>query len=338
MILRADGAGPESRGGPATPEIESSGEITVVFVAGAARSGSTLLSRLIGGALNTEPVGELLFLPRQMVMGAVCSCGESLHSCSFWENVGDTGFGGWDQVDLARWEELRTKICRQRFLPWVVLGRRHQGRWDALDAYRDVLASLYRGIARATGSRVIVDSSKEPIYSAVVDSLPGVNVKQVHLIRDSRGVANSLQKKVRRPEFRDRVDYMASHGITRTSLFWALQNLKARAWARSVDSILVRYEDVVRSPEEQLCRIVHLVHSGDRLSEHVDRDRILRSLVELPAIHSVSGNPMRFQSGALDLALDDGWKQDLGSVQKAWITALTWPLLRWHGYALGGWR
>jgi hypothetical protein len=46
----------------------------------------------------------------------------------------------------------------------------------------------------------------------------------------------------------------------------------------------------------------------------------------------VSGNPMRFKTGRLDLRLDDAWRREMPHRQAALVTGLTWPLQRWYGY------
>src|SRR5690349_2184383 len=73
----------------------SSGErIPVLFIAGAARSGSTLLDRVIGMHEGFCSSGELTFIwQRSYRENQLCGCGVPFHECEFWREVSDTAFG-----------------------------------------------------------------------------------------------------------------------------------------------------------------------------------------------------------------------------------------------------
>ena len=70
------------------------------------------------------------------------------------------------------------------------------------------LERLYRAIAVVGDTRVIVDSSKAPSTAFVLRAMPVLDLRLVHLIRDSRGVAYSWNKKVVRPDTPGRTVYM----------------------------------------------------------------------------------------------------------------------------------
>jgi hypothetical protein len=53
--------------------------------------------------------------------------------------------------------------------------------------------------------------------------------------------------------------------------------------------------------------------------------------VDLATNHTVSGNPMRFKVGRLDLRMDDAWRRELPRSQAAFVHAVTWPLQRRYG-------
>ncbi len=48
--------------------------------------------------------------------------------------------------------------------------------------------------------------------------------------------------------------------------------------------------------------------------------------------HQVSGNPVRFRSGAVPIALDDAWTTQMGGFNRRLAGAITTPLRRRYGY------
>ena len=69
-----------------------------------------------------------------------------------------------------------------------------------IEAYRRILTKLYCAIQSVSGSQVIVDSSKGPRYAMLLNEIPEIDLRVVHLVRDSRGVVYSWQKKHVKPE------------------------------------------------------------------------------------------------------------------------------------------
>jgi hypothetical protein len=61
-------------------------------------------------------------------------------------------------------------------------------------------------------------------------------------------------------------------------------------------------------------------------------DRVL----DLRAIHSVSGNPDRLATGPVELRPDAEWETAMRPADRRLMTALSWPLLLRYGYLRGG--
>ena len=62
------------------------------------------------------------------------------------------------------------------------------------------------------------------------------------------------------------------------------------------------------------------------------------TVAELGPIHSVAGNPMRFQSGAVRLRVDSAWRSAMPAGRRRLVTLLTWPGRARHGYLDRRWR
>src|SRR6476659_9772003 len=75
----------------------------VLFIAGPARSGSTLLAMLLGATDGMVDTGELNYAWRTVFLrNEYCGCGRRFRDCRFWSAVVDRGFGGADGIDARR--------------------------------------------------------------------------------------------------------------------------------------------------------------------------------------------------------------------------------------------
>ena len=155
----------------------------------------------------------------------------------------------------------------------------------------------------------------------------------VHLVRDSRGVAFSLLREVRRPEVVDRAEYMHRASVWRSSLEWLAFNTAFHLLrVVGTPTQMVRYEDLVRHPRETIGRI--LTFEG-ALPQPTDLGFVDGQRVSLGVDHTVAGNPMRFRHGTFDLKMDEAWTGSMRSGQRILATAMTWPLLAAYGYRVG---
>lgn len=324
----------------------------VLYLGGLGRSGTTLLDRLLGELPGAVSLGEVTHLwERGVVGGERCGCGKSFGDCAFWREVGRLAFGGWEQVDIERLRALRAAVDRTRHIP--ALARRRRRLPDAMrervDAYVSHYVRLYRAVAEVSGARVLIDSSKQASLASCLrwattgsEAAERIDLRVLHVVRDSRGVAYSWTKKVRRPEaVTGGEEFMAQWSPAKAAAYWNAENgafaLLAR---RGVPTMLVRYEEFLRAPIASLRRIAEFAGlPGDDaamafLTEADDGGVTAR----LSANHTASGNPMRFQTGPVLLRRDEEWRTRLRHIDRRRVTALTYPLLRRYGYlaAKGG--
>ena len=114
-------------------------------------------------------------------------------SCKFWAVVGECAYGGWEAIDVDAMISAYEKCARHRSVPrHIVLRSRFEG--SDVNAYRQTIGRLYDAIRPVSGSRIIVDSTKRASYAYVLRDVPGIDLRVVHLVRDSRGVAYSNAK------------------------------------------------------------------------------------------------------------------------------------------------
>lgn len=311
-------------------ELDGPGATRVAFIGGTGRSGSTLVSRVLGSVSGVCSVGELSWVWSYGVThDRDCGCGVSFSRCPFWSEVGRAAFGGWANVDARRAIALRRELMRNRRVPSLWRGQRGGGTASAeLVEYTALLASLYAGIRTASGAEVVVDNSKQTAAALIARQVPGVELRVIHLVRRSHGVAHSWTKHVARSDKGGKE--MRRRPPVRTALRWTADNALFESLGRSgTPRMLLRYEDFVADAAVETKRMLDflgIVRSPTDLP-FVDADT-----VDLAADHSVWGNPMRLRAGPERLHLDDGWVSGMSRRDRWVVTALSWPALARYGY------
>jgi Sulfotransferase family len=293
------------------------------------RSGSTLLDLMLGQLPGVHSGGEL---KRVWTKGALynylCSCGAAFTECPFWTRVGESAFGGWNRVDAEEAIALRRKLDRHRYLPLLIAPRGQTAR-TLSRLIDEFLAPLYQAVRVVSGCSLLVDSSKDPPYLYVLRHLPDADLRLLQIVRDPRGVAYSLRRRVEQPDAPGR--YMPVAPPARAALLWTDYNALLHGLERlGVPRFLVRYEDVAKDPRQALERICAFAGiDGSPLSSLLDEEG-----VELRDHHLVGGNPMRFQRGRINIREDDAWKSEMPTRDSVVTTILTLPLFLRYGYRL----
>jgi hypothetical protein len=306
--------------------------IKVVYIGGYSRSGSTLVDRMLGQIPGVVSTGELAYIwTHGLKQNRLCGCGARFFDCPFWSSVGREAFGGWDAVDADEMLELERRVNRHRFVPFLLRPQVRPEFEQDLREYAQVLAGLFRAIHVVGGSRIIVDSTIDPAYGFLLRHVPDLDLRLVHLVRDSRGTSHSWTRKVRRSDRIDEVVYMRRFHPALTALRWTLYHSLITVLEHVGEpACIIRYEDVVASPREQVQRIAEAVDLP--LDAARDLDFIGDGEVQLGTNHTVAGNRMRLYRGTLPLRVDDDWRRDLSSGHQRAVTLASWPLLRQYGY------
>ena len=286
----------------------------VLYVAGLAHSGSTVLARVLGEVEGLFAAGEVYALSERISNGDRCGCGAALGDCPFWTSVLEMAFPDGDALPRLRTER---RWFHGRTLAPLVLGRDR----ERLEAYRRDLAGLYRAIVAVSGCRVVVDSSKSPTYAYILDRTPGIELHGVHLVRDPRATSYSWSvdphlHRTRGPAFGAR---------------WTLWNLELEALAarRPQRFVRLRLEDFVEDPVVETRRVLRLVGTDQAELPFVDG----RS-ARLPSHHMVEGHASRFDTGVVPIRASTTWQRGLSTRRELSTTLLASPLQLLYGYPL----
>jgi len=306
----------------------------VLYIGGSGRSGSTLLERLMGQLDGFTTVGELKQIwERGFTQNQLCGCQRPFQECPFWNEVITQALGDPAGIDVDKLKEQSMSIDRIRFIPSMLLSSWQPAYAAQMDAYTHQLSRLYLAIAGEAGASVVVDASKDPSTAYLLGRTPGIRLYVVHLVRDSRAVAHSWLRRKRRPEIIDGQVYMRQHPPTRSAGEWLYRSVLFDA-APSVGGfehqIRIRYEDLIANPSHSLDQIVQFVAEPQRDYPFLQGNTADFSVIN----HTVSGNPMRFQQGPMQLKLDNEWETDLKFSHKSAVTAMTWPLMLKYRYPI----
>lgn len=309
----------------------------ILYIGGFGRSGTTLLNRMLGELPNVCAVGETVNLWRQGVLNnEQCGCGSAFYSCPFWQEVGKLAFGGWSLVDLDHVLALRSSMSRlphvreASLAPTSLAGSVSGTIRSRIEANNTLYWRLYSAISQVSGCAVIVDASKHAALASLLRHHEPLDIRLVHMIRDSRGVAYSWTKQKLRFESGAQASFMDRFSTFQSALLWNSYNVSLSTLRRlGVPYTRVRYEDLVSAPGRYLREIAQMAKI------QVDDDALLflnDGYVYLKPAHTVAGNPMRFQSGRIAIGEDDAWKTRLSMRNRIVVTTLTLPLLVRFGY------
>jgi len=306
--------GPLFQSGKAgTPEVRDD-KITVLYIAGAGRSGTTLLARLLGemeGFVNIGEAARYLFDVSLRAREFPCGCGSDLSSCPFWK----------DKIKAIppKLVQQASDAVRIRRFPSLLMA---SGRSGVPEIYRPILAALaemYRVIARETRCKVIIDSSKNPANGLLASLIPGVELHVLHVVRNPHRVVASWAK---------RKGYLKAHPRGKVIAWWWSFNLLSEALKLRARSYrLLRYEDFVREPAKSLRDIVTDVVGSPQAMPFLNG---IEATVNLQ--HDVGGNPDKLGGGKIKIA-DPG---ESSAIPRNWLVNLTtFPLLFRYQYLPG---
>ncbi len=298
-------------------------EVKVLYILGRGRGGSTILANVLGEIDGFFSAGEVRALWDPVVVsGGRCGCGELAERCKVWSQV----IAGTDARAAAR---LGSQAVREHGLMGL-LRRVNAREKSAAETFARLTGDVYRKLADTTGARVIVDSSKRPVYGAFLRSVPRLSVRYVHLVRDPRASAHSWKQ--RRYDSARPGAEVTRRGAFDSTLRWDVLNIEAELLrvSESPSTFLrLRHEDFVAQPRAVVARLVEFAGERADLSPFEDG-----STVRIGPNHAIAGNPARFTTGRVQIRDTEEWRHGQSRVDRWTATAVSAPLLARYGYSL----
>lgn len=289
------------------------------------RSGSTLLSNLLGQIPGVVGVGELYAIwDRGLIDHQLCGCSNAFPDCPFWTEVLTHAYPNNSMPDPVEMKEIATQMRRVRRMLTFWSNDRHR---KQVQAYMRNIIPLYKAIHRVSRSEVIVEESKIPTYAFELEKAKELDIYALHLVRDSRAVAYSWRRMRRRPEYPDDNPWMFRHSVARSSYLWVMWNVLSEFLSRERRTRYLRvyYEDLVTHPVETIKGVLEflgIAYPQLDLAELLEQNQ---------TVHTVWGNPMRFDR-PISIQPDVEWRSAMPLKSRLFVQAITWPLLYRYGY------
>lgn len=296
-------------------------KIKVLYVAGPTRSGSTIISNILGQINGFFHAGEII---EAWDRGQTwkCSCGCYPQECVVWSDIFKALTSAIAPKDLIEIIRARDKLSRSHK---VVLHHYWHPRKAMQDGsathYVDGLTTLYALIQTKTGANVIVDSSKNVGYCDTLSRVPAIDLYVLHLVRDSRATVFSWSKKK---------EGLWKANPFKKALEWSSRNCSAEFLKKRDPHkyIKIRYEDFIKNPQQVVYSVLHLLRIAEAQLPFISANEVM-----IETSHGLCGNPGRFHHGVQKIVMDDRWKKMKRS-DNLMATFLTWPLLLKYKYQL----
>ena len=301
----------------------------VIYIVGAARSGSTVLDTILGNHPQIEGTGELGYLSRSgHVFEEYCACGERADVCPFWSEVRRVWVRYGGPRDVAEYIALQRKFEGGRWrLRWLLRQRRRPSL--QFQVYASQVRTLFEAIRTVSGKRVVVDSTKTPLRAVALSVIFGDELRIIHLVRDGRAVAWSMKKGLKKDDRGGVQRDQPPRHVLRTAAYWVVMNLQS-AWVRRQlppeKSVRVRYEDFMTQPKGTLDTIGALLEC-----DFSEIAKAIETEATFPVGHTIAGNRLRM-AGMVRLQLDMEWSQQMPVKDRMQFWTVAGWLMAQYGY------
>lgn len=306
-------------------------EIKVLYIGGSSRSGTGILGRVFSRISGVAHGGELRRLwSHGLRPGRPCDCGRPHADCPVWSKLLVPG-ATYLEPSLAELASVQEAAAPETHAWWnalKILSKRSSPEASSAKArYCTLYTDLYKAFARATGSSVILDNSKNPSDAALLAEASDITVYSVQIVRDPRGVLFSHRKRST-PDNPGRAQPIET---MKYAVYWMLRQITFDSIRRRYGpdrSLLVIYEQLMEDPNQVLeaaCRL---------LGEDIPADKLQLGVpLQMPEVHGPDGSG-RFSPTQVVLRADDRWRRELHLFDRLLMTFLTFPFLLRYGYPI----
>lgn len=290
-----------------TVESKSPNANVPIFVVGAPRSGTTMLRLMLNAHPRIAVPFESDFIPK------------------FYRRLDEYG----DLTEPGNIRRLLDDIAAQAFVERGGLVRDKEGVLARNPQnYSDLISAIYETYAAANGKCRWGD--KDPDNVVEIDVLwklfPGCQI--VHIVRDGRGVTNSLRK----------LEW-GSRNLLKLARDWSWRVVLAHKMGMMLgpaNYLEVRYEDLVRSPEPSLRSICEF------LGESFDHDMLA---YDKNAAAAMPDSSLKYHASSIrppDPEKATAWQREMSVSDRVLFDEVAGRVLEEFGYRRevlrGGWR
>jgi hypothetical protein len=293
---------------------------------GSPYTGSTLLGFLLNEHPACVSIGAGTGLTRQVDLATYhCSCGRPFRGCDFWNEIAQRtrDLGHPVNVFETNFWNTHLRVSDNRFANALLV--RSLG-WGHFNRLRDALVrplvgraisqagwkswSLATAVLAQTHKSVFVDTARDHQRPKYLAQHPLLDVRVIHLVRDSRGNSASIMKHTG-------VDVVTA---ARQWRHYNVEAARVRNYLPPESWLSVHYEDLCTEPQAVLNQIFEFVGV-----EPIEGIRVGSN------VHHIIGNSMRLR-GLNEITVDRSWETALSREDVAQIARIAGPTSRDLGF------
>ena len=311
-------------------------KIKIVYLTGFWFSGATILGRSLRTSEQVIYVGEIRdFWVKGLRRNEQCSCGERFNNCDFWQNVKNDYVKSFSSESIEKiTEELKKfeKWTNYFNLKKFLKNKNDKSYQSFLDHYLKHTEKLYECIARQSGRNIIVDSSRIPVRLLALSQSAKLEVFPIYVVRDPRGVVNSLIKKDIR-NFGKKKYSSLGH-----SAKWNIKNLlslEAMKRINTVNKIYLSYTYFTNNAVRVLEFLEKILNC--KIDYGIEHGKVS---LDLKPGHVFTGNRSRHDTGKITIREDEKWKNELKWNYRILVSLASFPLYKYllTKYRLKNWQ
>lgn len=237
----------------------------IYFIAGAGRSGSTLLDIVLGNQDEHFSLGEMInFVKNGLIDNEYCSCGKRVLECEFWSKVAskwetERELSLQDYVDI-QWKYLRNKRTLQSIWNYWFPGREYK--LLVSDTHK-----LYKIVYEVSDKKILIDSSKVPQYLLLLKKT-GLSIKVIHLKRNFRDVLISTKKTLLKDPKKGVEKTIRPQSSIYSFLNWFSANTLVMIFTFMDNRIKIKYKEFINEPLTSVNKIFKLDKKDIKLLEN----------------------------------------------------------------------
>ncbi|AOE50160.1 sulfotransferase [Kangiella sediminilitoris] len=282
----------------------------LLYLIGAGRSGTTILSLMLSNSESITSLGELHQLPEHMGLESSCSCGEELKDCPLWSSAYDKLNS---EFCSKKYKEQAKELESHRYVYKYLFTRERALNYSEYCSANEAVFDCLRDT-----DKYKVDSAKYIGRGLALNSILQDNIRFIYMVRDPRGVVNSFGKNVQ-----------TSRNWLSATAYYFIVNLTASFVCKILlrnKYIKLKYEDLITKPDNTLMEL------AEKLD--VSLDEVRQKLINdegLSTGHMVGGNRL-VKNKVVHFKSNESWWEKMPRWKQWLIWLLTMPLNIINGY------
>lgn len=317
-------------------------QLPILYIAGAGRSGSTLLGDVLGSLPGAVHIGELRGIFTYTLVSK-CSCGKAYQACTLWGPTLNFLYGDDWLKHFPTWK-MKGAFPDAKWMPiyailkWLKISSANNPTEYINETLREVIRVLNEVKAR-TSMSTIVDTSKSGPFAWYLSQQPNTQLAVVHLVRDPRATLFSwVKNNIPMYDAKSGEVVLRSSSLFEGLKYWIRATMGA--WCLKylgVPYLRVKYEAFVKDP---VAIIELIIAFSAKHNVRLANDEAVSSLlsdkrVSLNERHLIGSNPgVKNKTGVVQISEDTTWLQKTSGTQRVLWTIFFLPWLLWFRYSL----